>query len=119
MKLLFALLLLFVLVFIALFPMVNMERTCYEISQKNIDTINVNVLTQSWSKQMVCEHRMDELSNLESCIQDATKSSYLADYTKDLIPRIVAIIRPYSNNVFTQKADHDMQCTDFRWTLLP
>ena len=119
MKIFIAVLVICILAFIALFPMVNTERVCYETSQQNMNVINENVPMRGWTKQSVCERSMDELFSLETCIQDATKSSFIADYVKDIIPRIVLIVRPYSNGVFTQKAAHNAQCAEFDWTLLP
>lgn len=102
-----------------IFPMVNTQRICYETAQNDINDIQSNVLMRNWTEQKVCESRMDKIFTLEGCIQDATGSGMLATYTKEFIPRIVSMIRPYSKNVFTLKQDHNNECTNFSWTVLP
>lgn len=113
MKFWFIAILIFVVAFIVYFPLVNKERLCYEASQTTLDDINSDVIARGIPKSTQCERSTDALYALETCIRDATKSSTVALYANDTIQRIVAIIRPYGNNVWTLKAEHNETCAEF------
>lgn len=119
MKYWFATFLLGVIFLILFSPLVNTERLCYESSKTVMDQISANVFNQRFSKDMECSQSTDELFNLESCIQNATKSSTVAMYANDTIQRMVAIIRPYSSNVWTLKAEHNQMCANSSSYQLP
>lgn len=101
------------------FPAVNSERLCYEASQRQLDQISINILNQRSSKDAQCSQSVDVLFSLETCIQEATKSSSLAQYTNDTILRLVAIIRPYGKNLWNLKEEHNTTCSEFSWYLVP
>jgi hypothetical protein len=119
MKFWFIVILICVAAFILCFPLVNKERLCYEASQTNLDNINSDVIARGIPETTQCERSTDALYTLETCIQDATKSSTVALYANDAIRRIVAIIRPYEKNVWTLKAEHNETCADFSKYQLP
>lgn len=118
MKIFVAILVLLALAVYFLYPPVNSERICYETAQQSNDTLQVNVISRGLSKQAACEQQMDIVSSLESCIQTATASATVSQFSGDLIPRLLVIIRPYSKNIFTQKTDHNNDCADYSWTQL-
>lgn len=118
MKYIVGIIVLIIIAVVMVYPLVNSERLCYEKAQQLTDSIQVDVISRGITKQSVCEKRMDVLDSLESCVQAATASGTIADFAGDLIPRLVSVVRPYSNNVFTQKAAHNSECADFSWTRL-
>jgi hypothetical protein len=107
------------IIFVLCFPLVNKERLCYEASQTSLDDINYDVVARGIQESTQCERSADVLYTLETCIQDATKSSAVALYANDTIQRIVAIIRPYAPNVWTLKAQHNEDCEEFSRYQLP
>ncbi len=113
MKIWFALFLVGAILVILFYPDVNRERLCYTASQDAINDIAANVLNQRLTKDMECSQSTEVLSNLESCMQEATKSSTVALYANDTVQRLVAIIRPYAKNLWTMKAEHNAACADF------
>lgn len=119
MKFFVILILLCIVLFFLFFPLVDRERQCYESSQANLDRISSNILNQRITKDMECSQRMDTLFNLESCMQDATKSSIVAQYANNTIQQLLAIIRPYGKNLWTLKAEHNQSCADYSWYQLP
>ena len=98
------------LIFYFFFPLVNRERQCYVISQESLDQISSNVLNQKLTSDMECSQTTDTLFTLESCMQDATASSIVAQYANGTIQNIVAIIRPYAKNLWTLKEEHNAAC---------
>jgi hypothetical protein len=119
MKFWIILLLLCSALFVLFYPVVNKERICYETSQKLLDDIATNVLNQRLSRSMECEQSTNALFDLESCIQDATKSGSIAAYTSEPIQRLVSIIRPYNKNLWTLKKEHNLDCTESSTYQLP
>lgn len=105
--------------FIFLFPIVNTERMCYVNGDQRISDIRSNALWRGWDQRMVCESRMDAIFNLESCVQNATKSSTIAPYAATLIQKLVFIIRPSTTGISALKSDHNKECVNFDWSLLP
>lgn len=93
------------------FPIINTERMCYETAQKLSDQISSNVLNQLMTKDTQCSRMTDVLFDLDSCIHAATASSTVAQYTNGTIQNIVAIIRPYAENIWQLKADHNVACS--------
>ncbi len=106
-------------VFYILYPLVNRERQCYMISQADLSRIASNVLNMRISKETSCSESTDTLFTLEGCMQDATKSSMVAPYVNDTIQRIIAITRPYEKNLWTLKADHNLECAQSESYQLP
>lgn len=101
------------------FPIINTERMCYETSQKLTDQISSTVLNYSLSLNDKCSRMTNVLTDLESCVHSATASSTVAQYTNGTIQNVVAIIRPYANNLWTLKANHNQECTNFENDQLP
>jgi hypothetical protein len=101
------------------FPPVNKERVCYEASKATLAAIDYDVLARGIVKSTQCERSADALYTLESCIQDATKSSTVASYSNDAIQRFVAILRPYEQNLWTLKAEHNETCAEYSRYQLP
>lgn len=112
-------LLLSVIAFLLFFSPVNKERACYATSKVKLSDIDYDILSRGISKSMQCERSVDVLYTLESCIQDATKSSMVAGYANDMILRIVAILRPYEHSLWTIKADHNDTCAEYSRYQLP
>lgn len=119
MKFLILVLLVFGIFFYFFYPPVNKERLCYEASKASLDTITTDIIARGITKFTQCERSADALYTLETCIRDATKSSTVAVRANNMIQRIVAIIRQSSNNLWTLKADHNKDCSDFSSSQLP
>lgn len=107
------------ILFVLFFPLVNKERLCYEASKTSLDEITDDIIARGISKFTQCERSADALYTLETCIRDATKSSSVALHANYTIQRIVAIIRMSDNNVWTLKAEHNEECSDYRSSQLP
>lgn len=105
--------------FVLFFPLVNKERLCYEASKTSLDEITDDVIARGITKFTQCERSADALYTLETCIRDATKSSMIAAYANDTIQRIVGTVRLSSNNLWTLKAEHNEECSDYRSSQLP
>lgn len=119
MKFWFIVILVCVTIFVLCFPLVNKERLCYEASQTSLNDINYDMLARGIPKSTQCERSADTLYTLETCIQNATKSSAVAVYANDTIQRAVAFFRPYEKNVWTLKAEHNETCAGFNNYQLP
>jgi hypothetical protein len=105
--------------FYLFFPPANKERLCYEASQTNLEEINYDMLARGIPESTQCERSADALYTLETCIQDATKSSATASYANDFIQRIITVVRPYSQDIWQLKADHNKTCAEFSRYQLP
>lgn len=106
-------------IFYFYYPVINKERQCYETSQLLMSQISSNVLNQRLTKDVQCSQSTETLSDLEICIHDATGSSTLAHYTNDTMQTILAIIRPYGDDLWKQKAQHNLDCPDSETYQLP
>lgn len=107
-------------IFVYLFyPPVNKERLCYEASHAGLDTITTDIIARGITKFTQCERSADVLYTLETCIRDATKSSAVASRSNNTVQRIVAIIRQSGGNLWTLKAAHNEECSDFSSSQLP
>ena len=105
--------------FLLFFPPVNKERVCYEVSNAALSAIDYDIVSRGIPKSIQCERSADTLYTLESCIQDATKSSTVAVYANDVILRIVAVLRPYEHSLWTLKAEHNETCIEYSRYQLP
>ena len=119
MKFWFIVILVCTILFVLFFPLVNKERLCYEAGKSSLDEITDDIIARGISKFTQCERSADALYTLEVCIRDATKSSAVATHANDMIQRIVATVRLSSTNLWTLKAEHNEECTDFSESQLP
>jgi uncharacterized membrane protein len=106
-------------IFYLFFPPVNKERLCYEASQTSLEGINYDTLARGITASTQCERSADALYTLEACIQDATKSSAAATGANNVIQWMITVVRPYSQNIWQLKADHNETCAKFNRYQLP
>lgn len=93
------------------YPIINKERQCYQTVDLLTDQLATNVLNNRVASGDQCTQSTQILFDLENCIQEATSSSTLATYTNGTIQTVVDLSRPYSENLWRLKVDHNAACT--------
>jgi hypothetical protein len=95
-------------------PTLLVQKKCYDTAQMSVSEIQQNIMMRGWSPQQVCQSRFTVLTELESCVKppdDANK--FTAD--KEMIAGVLLpYIRPLTNTVKQQQAQHDAECSDFK-----
>lgn len=108
-----------IIVTVLFYPPVNKERICYESAQSSMNDIAASVISRGLSQEEQCGKTTDALWTLESCMQEATKSSMVANYANGTIQQLVSIIRPYAKSLWTQKVEHNQECVNSSYYQIP
>jgi len=108
-----------ILVIVGLFvflvgPTLLNQKKCYDKAEDDIAQVNSNVMTRGWSLNQVCENKFRILSELESCVHNQNDTDKYAMYKERISNILIPYIRPLTNTVEAQQAQHDIDCSEFR-----
>lgn len=96
-------------------PSISSITACYDNFTHGSDDLGFRVRSQGWNQEKICQVQYDNISILESCINEVhTKAPIsIRSYIQSSYKSILRLIRPNVKGIEDQKREHNEVCENF------
>lgn len=102
-------------------PIFTAELGCYDTANDTETTIQMRLVSASWSKRQFCEAEFAKLDTLNTCLVkiNSLKINSLQKYLDPYFGNFFHLLRPTIKYYDQQKSDYNQDCQDFQYILIP